>query len=162
MFPDALWVVQVVEVVEAVLHCGFADHRQVERPCLRPDAGHGYRACLSDLRKHPVPIVGGGVALLLRRPVRINLSGEVRTRLRLALLWRYKIIMSTTDSAKKSRKGRPNVDSEAINVRIERAQLGNLDDWRRAQPDLPTRPEAIRRLIELGLEAATVEKGKAP
>lgn len=29
-----------------------------------------------------------------------------------------------------------------------------LADWRRQQPDLPSRSEAIRRLIELGLQAA--------
>jgi hypothetical protein len=27
------------------------------------------------------------------------------------------------------------------------------DDWRRQQEDLPGRPEAIRRLVELGLKA---------
>ena len=27
-----------------------------------------------------------------------------------------------------------------------------LDDWRRKQEDLPGRPEAIRRLVELGLK----------
>jgi len=27
-----------------------------------------------------------------------------------------------------------------------------LDDWRRKQEDLPGRPEAIRRLIEIGLK----------
>jgi hypothetical protein len=27
-----------------------------------------------------------------------------------------------------------------------------LDDWRRQQADLPGRPEAIRRLVELGLK----------
>jgi hypothetical protein len=31
-----------------------------------------------------------------------------------------------------------------------------VDLWRRKQPDLPGRPEAIRRLVELGLKA----KGK--
>ena len=34
--------------------------------------------------------------------------------------------------------------------------LQALDDWRRKQDDLPGRPEAIRRLVELGLKA----KGK--
>lgn len=34
-----------------------------------------------------------------------------------------------------------------------------LDDWRRARPELPTRPEAIRRLIELGLQTAKIDKG---
>jgi hypothetical protein len=67
--------------------------------------------------------------------------------------------MSTLISAKKPTKGRPSVDSEAVNVRMERPQISQLDDWRRRQPDLPTRPEAIRRLIELGLEAAKHEHG---
>jgi hypothetical protein len=53
---------------------------------------------------------------------------------------------------------RPSVDSEAVNVRMERPQLTRLDDWRRGQVEMPTRPEAIRRLIELGLEAAAREK----
>ena len=51
------------------------------------------------------------------------------------------------DSAKKSKKGRPAVDSEAVNVRLERATLESLDAWRKDQPDLPTRPEAIRRIL---------------
>jgi hypothetical protein len=41
---------------------------------------------------------------------------------------------------------------------MERPQLTRLDDWRRGQVEMPTRPEAIRRLIELGLEAAAREK----
>ncbi len=31
--------------------------------------------------------------------------------------------------------------------------LQNLDNWRRGQSDLPGRPEAIRRLVEIGLKA---------
>jgi hypothetical protein len=30
--------------------------------------------------------------------------------------------------------------------------LGEVDDWRRNQPDLPTRATAIRRLAEIGLK----------
>jgi hypothetical protein len=60
--------------------------------------------------------------------------------------------MSTNNSAKKS-KGRPTVDSEAVNVRMQRNQIEKLDAWRREQPDLPSRPEAIRRLLEKGLDA---------
>jgi len=30
--------------------------------------------------------------------------------------------------------------------------LATIDDWRRQQPDLPSRAEAIRRLVELGLK----------
>lgn len=50
--------------------------------------------------------------------------------------------------------GRPKVDSEAVNVRIERDGLIALDDWRKAQSDVPSRPEAIRRLLQLGLESS--------
>jgi hypothetical protein len=57
--------------------------------------------------------------------------------------------MSTLSSAKKM--GRPSKDTEAVNVRMEREQLDRLDDWRREQSDLPSRPEAIRRLVEKGL-----------
>ena len=64
---------------------------------------------------------------------------------------------SRLDSAKKSKRmGRPPVDSEAINVRMTTEALKVLDDWRRKQGDLPGRPEAIRRLVEIGLRA----KGK--
>jgi hypothetical protein len=48
--------------------------------------------------------------------------------------------------------GRQFVDSEPVTVRVERKQMIALDDWRRLQEDLPSRPEAIRRLIELGLK----------
>ena len=60
---------------------------------------------------------------------------------------------STINSAKKSKRGRPPIDSEAVNVRMTTDFLATLDDWRRKQDDLPGRPEAIRRLVELGLKA---------
>jgi hypothetical protein len=63
---------------------------------------------------------------------------------------------SIIDSAKKSKRGRPQIESEAVNVRISKSALEIIDDWRRKQDDLPGRPEAIRRLVELGLKA----KGK--
>ena len=60
------------------------------------------------------------------------------------------------NNTKKSKKmGRPPVDSEAVTVRMTVDALRSLDDWRRAQDDLPGRPEAIRRLVELGLKAKT-------
>jgi hypothetical protein len=48
------------------------------------------------------------------------------------------------------------VDSEAVNVHLEREALQTIDDWRRKQDDLPGRPEAIRRLVELGLKAKRI------
>ena len=59
---------------------------------------------------------------------------------------------SKINSAKKSKRGRPPVASEAINVRMAKPALEIMDDWRRQQDDLPSRPEAIRRLVELGLK----------
>lgn len=55
------------------------------------------------------------------------------------------------DSAKKPKKGRPPVDSEAVNVRLPRDMLDAVDAFRRTEDDLPTRPEAIRRLVEKAL-----------
>jgi hypothetical protein len=60
--------------------------------------------------------------------------------------------MKSINSAKKSKRGRPPVDTEAVNVRLPRETLQNLDDWRRRQDDLPTRPEAIRRIVDDGLK----------
>lgn len=55
------------------------------------------------------------------------------------------------DNVKKSR-GRPPVESEALTVRIHRKQLVALDSWIAKQPEpQPTRPEAIRRLLEKAL-----------
>jgi hypothetical protein len=56
----------------------------------------------------------------------------------------------------KTRKKRALVTGELVGVRIQPEMAKQLDDWRRNQEDVPTRPEAIRRLVELGLKA----KGK--
>jgi hypothetical protein len=36
-----------------------------------------------------------------------------------------------------------------------------IDEWRRHQPDLPNFSEAIRRLVEAGLESSAKKGGKA-
>lgn len=43
--------------------------------------------------------------------------------------------------------GRPRIDTEAVNLRLPREMLDAIDDRRRVEPDLPTRPEMIRRLL---------------
>lgn len=63
---------------------------------------------------------------------------------------------SRISDIKKSKRGRPPVESEPVTVRMVTDALQHLDDWRRKQPDLPGRPEAIRRLVQIGLKA----KGK--
>jgi hypothetical protein len=45
--------------------------------------------------------------------------------------------------------------TERFEMRAPTALLRAVDDWRRRQPDLPSRSEAIRRLIEAGLSKAS-------
>jgi len=40
-----------------------------------------------------------------------------------------------------------------IGVRLQPAALTAVDKWAAAQDDLPSRPEAIRRLIEMALNS---------
>jgi hypothetical protein len=40
-----------------------------------------------------------------------------------------------------------------VQVRLDRERLGRLDEWRRNQDDVPTRGEAMRRLMDHGLRA---------
>ena len=57
----------------------------------------------------------------------------------------------STREITKSRKKRAAVTGDPVLVRVQPDMAKQLDDWRRKQEDLPGRPEAIRRLIELGL-----------
>jgi hypothetical protein len=40
-----------------------------------------------------------------------------------------------------------------LQMRVSKAFLKSIDEWRRRQPDLPSRAEAIRKLVERGLKA---------
>lgn len=42
---------------------------------------------------------------------------------------------------------------DLVGVRIQPDMAKEIDDWRRQRDDLPGRPEAIRRLVEIGLKA---------
>jgi hypothetical protein len=53
----------------------------------------------------------------------------------------------------KTSKKRAAVTGDLVGVRVQPDMAKLLDDWRRKQDDLPGRPEAIRRLVELGLKA---------
>jgi hypothetical protein len=43
-------------------------------------------------------------------------------------------------------------DSPQIGLRVDEDLLKRIDEWRRKQQDIPNRPEAVRRLVELGLK----------
>jgi hypothetical protein len=63
----------------------------------------------------------------------------------------------------KSPKKRAAVTGDLVGVRVQPDMAKQLDDWRRKQSDLPGRPEAIRRLVELGLKCptSTPKKGRS-
>ncbi len=44
-----------------------------------------------------------------------------------------------------------------VTVRLSEDQLASLDAFRLTQADIPTRPEALRRLMGLGLTQAGVD-----
>jgi len=45
------------------------------------------------------------------------------------------------------------VYSNRLELRATDSWLHRVDEWRRKQTDIPSRAEAIRRLVELGLKA---------
>ena len=59
---------------------------------------------------------------------------------------------------KTPKKRAATVTGDLVEVRIQPEMGKQLDDWRHKQDDLPGRPEAIRRLVELGLKAKLASK----
>ncbi len=45
--------------------------------------------------------------------------------------------------------------TQPFQMRASPEWLAMIDDWRRKQPDIPSRAEAIRRLVEKGLKPGT-------
>ncbi|WP_084648171.1 ribbon-helix-helix domain-containing protein [Paracoccus sp. J39] len=52
----------------------------------------------------------------------------------------------------------PKKDTEAINLRLPRELIEAIDNRRRDEPDLPTRPEMIRRALVQWLEMTDPER----
>jgi hypothetical protein len=50
--------------------------------------------------------------------------------------------------------------TERFEMRVASTFLQAVDNWRRKQEDLPSRAEAIRRLVELGLSFKEPSKTK--
>ena len=47
---------------------------------------------------------------------------------------------------------------QRLNMVAPTAWVKKVDDWRRREPDLPHLSEAIRRLVEMGLESAKKDR----
>jgi hypothetical protein len=74
---------------------------------------------------------------------------------RLAILRYQQIMVSKLLQPKNQKRGRPPTGlGTPVQVRLKDEFLAAVDDWRRNEPDLPNRPEAIRRLAEMGLKAS--------
>jgi hypothetical protein len=48
----------------------------------------------------------------------------------------------------------------AFHALVEKAEVDRLDDWRRLQPTIPPRSEALRELIRRALHAEDRQHGK--
>jgi len=60
--------------------------------------------------------------------------------------------MSTQETLQPRKRGpAPTGKGTPVQVRLQPDQLGKVDAWREAQDDKPSRPEAIRRLVEKAL-----------
>lgn len=80
--------------------------------------------------------------------------GRKLTQLPLGLLSCYHEGMNKSSRVNmKTPKKRAAVTGDLVGVRVQPEMAKQLDDWRRLQDDLPGRPEAIRRLVDLGLKA---------
>lgn len=62
---------------------------------------------------------------------------------------------SRINPSEKSKRGRPKVDSEQVGIRFPTVTLAQIDIWRSGQTDIPSRTEAIRRLVEIALRTKT-------
>ena len=79
--------------------------------------------------------------------------------------WYEKFMMSISrtrksipETKKKRGRGRPPTGALSIHLRVVPADIAAIDAWIAKQPDKPSRPEAIRRMIELVLAADAAAK----
>jgi hypothetical protein len=68
-------------------------------------------------------------------------------------------IMAKSILVTKKSRGRPKSGmGTQIGMRWHEPALKEIDNWRRQQADIPDRPQAIRRLVDLGLKAEAPAK----
>jgi metal-responsive CopG/Arc/MetJ family transcriptional regulator len=78
---------------------------------------------------------------------------------RLAFLY-YKIAMPSIAVVRKKR-GRPATGQDPVTaIRLSPELRSTIDDWRRKQPDQPSRSEAIRRLAIAMLQILAKDPGE--
>jgi hypothetical protein len=75
------------------------------------------------------------------------------------IFWYQKFMKRSIKKDTQKSRGRPATGvGIQIGTRWPPDIVHMVDEWRRQHPDLPGRPEAIRRLVELGLKVKTEAK----
>ena len=59
-----------------------------------------------------------------------------------------------------AKMGRPKLDTEPVTIRMDRQMLKAIDDYRRVQEDLPSRPEVVRRVMTEWLAAQAKDEAE--
>ena len=79
-------------------------------------------------------------------------SYELRCRLPSRFPTWYRVNVKTpTDLLDSPPRTRATTTGTLVGTRFQADLLEAVDQWRKRQPDLPTRPEAVRRLVGLGM-----------
>jgi hypothetical protein len=61
-------------------------------------------------------------------------------------------MIPSSEIMKSAKKSRAPETGAPVLVRFQPKPLETIDEWRRKQPDLPSRAEAIRRLVDQALK----------
>jgi hypothetical protein len=69
-----------------------------------------------------------------------------------------KFMPESISLTRKKPRGRPPTGAESIHLRLLPYQLAALDQWIAHQSDMPSRPEAVRRLLVLGLTVTSKKR----
>jgi len=69
-------------------------------------------------------------------------------------------MLSRHEIMKSEKKARSPQTGWPVLIRLQPKPLDAIDEWRRKQPDLPNRAEAIRRLVEQALKPRQSDSGK--
>ena len=85
------------------------------------------------------------------RPSWLGLEPGRKRQLPPGLLLSYHNIMTLQDKKIAKKRGRPATGTgRTVGVRVRPELLAQIEGWRAQQRPIPSEPEAIRRLVELG------------
>ena len=70
-------------------------------------------------------------------------------------------MQTSRNNAVQKKRGRPATGQDpTTSIRLSAELRARIDEWAAQRPDRPTRTEAIRRLLELGLKARPAGRAK--